>query len=51
MAAVVAPAHLADNNAVMTHIWGVLGLTVNQVNALTAEGIDSLRSFSMLKSS
>ena len=42
MAAVAAaPVYLADNNAVMTHIWNTLGLTVNQINALTTEGIDS----------
>ena len=51
MAAIAAPVNLVDNNAVMTHIWGVLGLTANQINALTTEGTDSLRSFSVLKTS
>ena len=45
--AAVAAVHSPDNNAAMAHVWGALGLTVNQINALTAEGMDSLRSFSM----
>ena len=51
MAALDAPVNLPDNNAVMTHAWNVLGLTVNQVNALTVEGADSSRSLSVLQSS
>ena len=43
--------HLVDNAQVMAHIWNTLGLSPNQINALDAEGIDSLRSFSVLKSS
>ena len=46
-----AVAHLTDNAQVMAHLWNTLGLSPNQINALDAEGIDSLRSFSMLKSS
>ena len=49
--AAIAPINIVGNNAVVAHVWTTLGLNANQINALDAEGTDSLRSFSMLKSS